>query len=64
MFQGSSALLLDAKGRMTIPTRHRDALSKQCEGLLTLTRHPDGCLLLFPRFWLGFDWALGLPGSH
>lgn len=22
------------------------------------------CLLLFPRFWLGFDWALGLPGSH
>jgi len=49
MFQGSSALLLDAKGRMTIPTRHRDALSKQCEGLLTLTRHPDGCLLLFPR---------------
>ena len=49
MFQGSSALLLDAKGRMTVPTRHRDALSKQCEGLLTLTRHPDGCLLLFPR---------------
>jgi MraZ protein len=49
MFQGCSALLLDAKGRMTIPTRHRDALSKQCEGLLTLTRHPDGCLLLFPR---------------
>ena len=49
MFQGSSALLLDAKGRMTVPTRHRDALSKQCEGLLTLTRHPDGCLLMFPR---------------
>ena len=49
MFQGRSALLLDAKGRMTVPTRHRDALAKQCEGLLTLTRHPDGCLLLFPR---------------
>jgi MraZ protein len=49
MFQGSSALLLDAKGRMTIPTRHRDALTAECEGLLTLTRHPDGCLLLFPR---------------
>lgn len=49
MFQGSSALLLDAKGRMTVPTRHRDALSEQCKGLLTLTRHPDGCLLLFPR---------------
>ncbi len=49
MFQGSSALLLDAKGRMSVPTRHRDALSAQCEGKLTLTRHPDGCLLLFPR---------------
>jgi MraZ protein len=21
----------------------------QCEGRLTLTRHPDGCLLLYPR---------------
>lgn len=49
MFQGSSALLLDAKGRMTVPTRHRDTLTSECEGLLTLTRHPDGCLLLFPR---------------
>ena len=49
MFQGSSALLLDAKGRMTIPTRHRDTLTAECEGLLTLTRHPDGCLLMFPR---------------
>ena len=49
MYQGSSALLLDAKGRMTVPTRHRDALSDECEGKLTLTRHPDGCLLLFPR---------------
>jgi MraZ protein len=49
MFQGSSALLLDAKGRMTVPTKHRDALDAQCERKLTLTRHPDGCLLLFPR---------------
>lgn len=49
MFQGSSALTLDAKGRVTIPTRHRDVLSAQCEGRLTLTRHPDGCLLVYPR---------------
>ncbi|HYD95414.1 MAG TPA: division/cell wall cluster transcriptional repressor MraZ [Noviherbaspirillum sp.] len=49
MFQGASALSLDAKGRMTIPARHRDALSLQCEGRITLTRHPHGCLLLFPR---------------
>lgn len=49
MFQGASALNLDAKGRMTIPARHRDALSVQCEGRVTLTRHPHGCLLFFPR---------------
>ena len=49
MFQGVSALTLDAKGRMSIPARHRDALLVQCEGRVTLTRHPHGCLLLFPR---------------
>lgn len=49
VFQGSSALTLDVKGRISIPTRHRDALVSQVEGRLTLTRHPDGCLLLYPR---------------
>ena len=49
MFQGPSALSLDAKGRMLIPARHRDALLVQAEGHVTLTRHPHGCLLLFPR---------------
>lgn len=49
MFQGASSLNLDAKGRMTVPAKHRDALSVQCEGRITLTRHPHGCLLLFPR---------------
>lgn len=32
-----------------MPTRHRDALLAQCEGRLTLLRHPDGCLLVYPR---------------
>lgn len=49
MFQGASSINLDAKGRMSIPARQRDALVAQCEGRLTLTRHPHGCLLLFPR---------------
>lgn len=49
VFQGSSALTLDVKGRISIPTRHRDALISQVEGRLTLTRHPDGCLLVYPR---------------
>ena len=49
MFQGASAINLDAKGRMSIPAKHRDALAVQCEGRLTLTKHPEGCLLFFPR---------------
>jgi len=49
LFQGASALNLDAKGRMSVPTRHRDAILVQGEGRVTLTKHPDGCLLLFPR---------------
>ena len=34
---------------MSIPAKHRDALAVQCEGRLTLTKHPEGCLLFFPR---------------
>ena len=49
MYQGASSLSLDAKGRMSVPTRHRDALLIQCEGRVTLTKHPHGCLLLIPR---------------
>jgi MraZ protein len=49
MFQGSSNLSLDVKGRMTVPSRHRDALQLQSEGRLTVTKHPHGCLLMFPR---------------
>ena len=49
MFQGASQLTLDGKGRVSMPARHRDALVSGCDGRLTLTRHPDGCLLVYPR---------------
>jgi len=49
VFQGSSGLTLDAKGRVAIPTRHRDVLLSNEQGRLTLTRHQAGCLLLYPR---------------
>ncbi|MCX7142888.1 MAG: division/cell wall cluster transcriptional repressor MraZ [Proteobacteria bacterium] len=51
MFQGAAALSLDAKGRLTVPSRHRDALqgtSAPSASSLVLTAHPDGCLLLYP----------------
>ena len=49
MYQGGANLNLDVKGRMTVPARHRDALQSQCEGRLTLTKHPHGGLLMYPR---------------
>jgi MraZ protein len=42
-------LSLDAKGRLSVPTRYRDVLSATAGGLLTLTKHPHGCLMVFPR---------------
>lgn len=48
MFQGQTALSLDAKGRLAIPARHRDGLAAAADGALILTAHPHGCLLLYP----------------
>ncbi len=48
MFQGAAALNLDAKGRMSIPARHRDALSSPANGAVVITAHLDRCLLLYP----------------
>ena len=49
MFQGASSLSLDAKGRLSMPTRHRDVLSASAANQLTITKHPHGCLMIFPR---------------
>ena len=56
---------MDAKGRLTGPTRHREVLQLLCEGRLTVTKHPDGCLMLFPRpTWETFrDKVAALPMS-
>ena len=58
VFQGASALALDAKGRLTVPARHREVQ-------LTLTKHPEGCLMVFPRpAWEQFrDKVAALPMS-
>jgi MraZ protein len=49
VFQGASALNLDAKGRLAVPTKHRQALHEFGMGELVLTAHPHRCLLLYPR---------------
>lgn len=42
-------LNLDAKGRMAVPMRYRDALAQQSDaGHLVLTAHPHRYLMLYP----------------
>ena len=48
MFQGATELSLDAKGRLAVPTRYREALQSG-DRAVVLTAHPDSCLLLYPR---------------
>ena len=49
MFQGASSISLDGKGRLSMPTRHREVLIATASGQLSLTKHPHGCLMIFPR---------------
>lgn len=49
MFRGTSAITLDSKNRITMPTRYRDELFSDCAGKMVCTvdiQHP--CLLLYP----------------
>ncbi len=48
MFRGVAQLTLDAKGRLAVPSRHREALFARCAGKLVLTADSDKCLLLYP----------------
>lgn len=48
MFRGLTALSLDAKGRLAIPTRYRAGLQEVCEGQLVVTIDRDRCLLIYP----------------
>lgn len=49
VFRGVNTLSLDAKGRMAMPSRYRDALLEQSKGQLVITvDRSDPCLLLYP----------------
>ena len=65
VFQGASSLSLDDKGRLSVPTRHREVMSATANGQLSITKHPHGCLMLFPRpEWEKFrDRIASLPMS-
>lgn len=49
MFRGANAINLDTKGRLTVPTRYRQALMDDCQGQLVCTvDNRQSCLLLYP----------------
>ena len=48
VFRGVTHLSLDAKGRLAVPARYRDALAGGAEGRVVLTADPSRCLLLYP----------------
>lgn len=56
ILDGGPILLLDSKGRVTIPTRSREALKTMCEDQLTITKSRSRCLTIFPRpLWETFS---------
>lgn len=49
MFRGVAKLNLDSKGRLAVPSKHRDALAVHCGGRLVITADPSQCLLIYPQ---------------
>lgn len=51
MFQGETAITIDAKGRLAIPTAYRESVARACGNRLVVTYNPfeSGCLWLFPQ---------------
>ena len=51
MYFGETAINLDAKGRLAIPMRYREAIQEQCSGRLVLTysAFDSGALYLYPE---------------
>jgi MraZ protein len=50
VFQGETAITIDDKGRLAIPTAYRELVAGECANRLVLTYNPfeSGCLWLFP----------------
>ena len=51
MFQGETAITIDDKGRLAIPTSYRDQVARECGNKLVVTYNPfdAGCLYLYPQ---------------
>jgi len=66
MFRGATKLTIDDKGRMVLPTRHRQLVLERAEGRIVITVDRDQCLLIYPLP----DWEqierklMSLPSLH
>ena len=51
MFQGETAITVDDKGRVAIPTAYRESVMGECANRLVISYNPfeSGCLWLFPQ---------------
>ena len=51
MFQGETAITIDDKGRLAIPTGYRDLVARECGNRLVITYNPfeAGSLYLYPQ---------------
>lgn len=51
MFQGETAITIDDKGRLAIPTSFRDVVARECGNRLVVTYNPfeAGSLYLYPQ---------------
>lgn len=60
MFRGVLGVNMDAKGRIAMPTKHRDALNMSDAGCLVATIDIQSpCLLIYPlSTWLGIEKTL------
>ena len=59
-------LVLDGKGRLTVPARWKALLDTNVNGQLVVSKNPDGCLSLFPLpVWEKFETELlSLSSEH
>ena len=50
MFQGETAITIDDKGRLTVPTAHREQVANVCGNRLVITYNPfeSGSLYIYP----------------
>ncbi|MEM1262318.1 MAG: division/cell wall cluster transcriptional repressor MraZ [Pseudomonadota bacterium] len=66
VFRGATKTTLDAKGRLAIPTKHREKLLARCNGDVVVTVDRQRCLLIYPlRDWEDIERELNrLPSSN